>query len=131
MYRLGFSSRLIRTVALIGPWVIVWLFATHAFTASNSVEAGRRGEGAATISGYAVSQVHQNLNAVNPRNIDSVTFVLDAPADASTVEIQLASGGEWYPCSISGAAATDVTCPTTLPQATLAGFHELTVVAAN
>jgi hypothetical protein len=134
MYRQRMSRRLIRAVALIaGPWMVLSLFANHAFTAGNSVGAGKRGEGAATISGYTISEVHHNLNAVNPQNIDSVTFMLDdAPADGSTIKIRLVSGGtEWYSCSISGTPATNVTCPTTLPQATLAQSDELTVVAAD
>jgi len=101
--------------------------AGSAFTASNTVPNASLGQGANVISGYTVSGVTYTPNTTNPANIDEVAFTI-APATASTVEIQLASGGSWYSCSNSSGA---VTCATTSPQATAGAADSLNVVAGQ
>jgi membrane associated rhomboid family serine protease len=99
----------------------------YAFTNSNTVPATNAGSGSGAISGYTASNVAYNLNASNPQNIDSVTFTI-SPAAATTVKIQLASGGSWYSCTNTSGS---VSCTTTSPQATAAAATQLTVVATQ
>ena len=99
----------------------------YAFTNSNTVPATSAGSGSGAISGYTASNVAYNLDASNPQNIDSVTFAI-SPTAASTVKIQLASGGSWYSCTNT---AGSVSCTTTSPQATAAAATQLTVVATQ
>jgi hypothetical protein len=117
----------------LGAILVAGVVATgsYALTASNTVPASRAGDGSGTISGYTVSNVKYTLNATNPANIDAVTFSLDvAPPTGATTKIQLASAGSWYTCS-SGTPATNQTCTTTSPQATVASATELRVVSAQ
>lgn len=74
-----------------------------------------------------MSAVHYNLNASDPRNIDSVTFTVDtAPPAGATMKIKLTSAGTtFYSCTNS---TTTLTCATTAPQATAAAADELTVI---
>lgn len=99
----------------------------YAYAASNTVPASTAGAGSGAISGYTVSAVAYGLNATTPTNLDQVTFTI-APAAASTVKAQLASGGSWYTCAN---VAGSVTCNTTVPQATVAAATQLTVVATQ
>lgn len=101
--------------------------AGSAFTASNTVPDASLGQGANVISGYAVSGVSYTPNGTNPANIDSVSFTI-APTSASSVKIQLVSGGSWYSCSNSSGS---VTCTTTSPQATAGAADSLNVVAGQ
>jgi hypothetical protein len=101
--------------------------AGSAFTASNTVPNASLGQGANVISGYTVSGVTYTPNGTNPADIDSVSFTI-SPATASSVEIQLVSGGSWYTCSNSSGS---VTCATTSPQATAGAANSLNVVAGQ
>jgi hypothetical protein len=101
---------------------------TYAFTAANTVPAGKAGDGQGAVTGYVLSSVHYDLNATNPGNVDAVTFTLDSvPAATSTIRAQL-NAGAWYSCTNSGA---DVTCATTAPQATVLAATSLRVVVAD
>jgi hypothetical protein len=82
--------------------------AVYGFAAANTVPTSKAGDGAGVVSGYTVSNIHYNLNASNPRNIDSVTFNLDtAPVAGSTITIKLVSAGStWYTCTNVAAAVT-------------------------
>lgn len=116
-----------RRLAALAVFAIVALSA-FGFAAANTVPASKAGDGAGAITGYAVSNVHYNLNATDPRNIDSVTFHLDsAPAATSTIKITLTSGGSVYTCSVS----QDPLCATTSPQATVLAADQLRVVAVD
>jgi hypothetical protein len=121
--RLGKRARLIGSALLI----CIVAFAAYGFTAGNSVPGTSAGSGSGTISGYTVTSVVYGLNATTPTNIDSVSFTV-SPAAASTVKIQLATGGSWYTCSNTAGA---VTCATTSPQATVLPSDNLTVVAVQ
>ena len=71
--------------------------AAYGFAATNTVPDTRAGDGAGTISGYAVSNVAYTLNASNPQQLDKVEFDLDAAA--STVKVRLQTTGSWYDCT--------------------------------
>lgn len=99
----------------------------YAYAATNTVPGSTAGAGSGTISGYTVSSIAYTLNSTTPTNLDQVAFTI-SPAAASTVKVQLASGGSWYSCTNSTGS---VTCTTTSPQATAAAATQLTVVAAQ
>jgi hypothetical protein len=108
----------------------------YAFTASNTVPSSTAGAGAGAVSGYTVSNLHYNLNAATPTNIDSLTFTV-SPVIPSTgtgkviVSAILSTGGpSVYTCTTTTAGDT-VTCPTTSPQLTAALLTSVTVVAAQ
>jgi hypothetical protein len=116
-----------RAIVAIGSLVVALSVSGYAFTASNTVPNASLGQGSNTISGYTVSSVAYNLNAANPANLDSVTFTI-SPTTASTVKVQLASGGSWYSCTNTSGS---VSCATTSPQATAAAATSLNVVASQ
>jgi hypothetical protein len=116
-----------RAIVATGALVAVLSVSGYAFTASNTVPNASLGQGSNTISGYTVSSVAYNLNATNPANLDSVTFTI-SPSTASTVKVQLASGGSWYSCTNTSGS---VSCATTSPQATAAAATSLNVVASQ
>jgi hypothetical protein len=116
-----------RAIVATGALVAVLSVSGYAFTASNTVPNASLGEGTNTISGYTVSSVAYNLNATNPANLDSVSFTI-SPSTASTVKVQLASGGSWYSCTNTSGS---VSCATTSPQATAAAATALNVVASQ
>ena len=122
------ASRTRRRVLLFSAVLAVILsIGGYAFTASNTVPNASLGQGSNTISGYTVSSVAYNLNAGNPANLDSVTFTI-SPTTASSVKVQLASGGSWYSCTNTSGS---VSCATTSPQATAAAATSLNVVASQ
>lgn len=107
----------------------VLVLGTFGFTAANTVPATKAGDGSGAVSGFVVSSIKYNLNATSPGNVDSVTFTLDpTPPVGSTMKIQLAPAGSWYPCTNSGA---NITCGTTSPQATVAAVTNLRIVVAQ
>jgi hypothetical protein len=89
-------SRVVRLGAVLLLAVAV-MAAAYGFAATNTVPDTRAGDGAGTISGYAVSNVAYTLNASNPQQLDRVEFDLDNPA--STVKVRLQTGGTWYSCT--------------------------------
>jgi hypothetical protein len=106
-----FIKRSVKFLAII---IVAFAFASvaTAYAASNTVPATSAGEGEGTISGYTVSAVHYNLNALNPGNIDSVTFTTDTTVPlGATVKIKLVNAGStWYTCS--GQGSTNISCAT-------------------
>jgi hypothetical protein len=124
MRRSRLTGRLAAVILLTG----VLVAGTYAYTAANTVPVSKAGDGSGAVSGYTVSAVHYNLNASSPQNVDSVTFTLDtAPAVGYTIKAQV-DGTNWYTCTN---VATAVTCPTTSPQATVAGATNLRVIVAQ
>ena len=91
-------------------FIVVLAFATVAYAsaAANTVNPSKAGDGSGAISGYTVTAVHYNLNAINPGSIDSVTFTLNvAPVAGSTIKIKLVNAGTtWYTCTNAGTAVT-------------------------
>ena len=100
-----------------------------AFAAANTVPESGAGDGSATISGYAVTNVSYTLNATNPANIDSVAFEVNPIAGASaptTVKARLVTDGTWYACS---GGPVNWTCNVT--GVTALAANNLQVVAAQ
>lgn len=129
------KKRMVRLAAALG-FAAVLASATYAFTASNTVPASKAGIGSGAISGYSVSSVKYTLNATDPSKIDAVSFTLDtAPTSGSTVKAQLASGGGWFSCTLSGAPAVNASCNTTsgtpATGVAVSAANQLTVVAAD
>src|SRR5207249_9866961 len=78
-----------RVLVALGFGTLVAVTASG-FAAANTVPTTKGGDGAGTISGYTVSNIKYNLNASDPRNIDSVTFDVDAaPPTGATKKLKL------------------------------------------
>ena len=116
-----------RRILVVGILTVGIASGVYAFAAANTVPNSTAGAGSGTISGYTVTNVAYTLNTTTPTNLDQVAFTI-APTTASTLKVQLAAAGAWYPCAN---AAGSVTCNTTSPQATAAAATQLTVVAAQ
>ena len=108
----------------------------YAFTASNTVPASTAGAGSGAVSGYTVTNLHYNLNATAPANIDSLTFTI-TPSVPSTgtgkvvISAALSTGGPTnYTCTTDTAGVV-ATCATVSPQLTAALLTGVTVVAAQ
>ena len=109
----------------------------YAFTASNTVPATTAGAGSGVVTGYTVTNLHYNLDAATPANIDSLTFTI-APAVPSggsgkvVISAALSTGGPTnYSCTTDTTNGTTVTCATLSPQLTAALLMGVTVVAAQ
>ena len=104
-----FIKRIIKVLLIA---VVAFSFASvaTAYAAANTVPASNAGDGSGAITGYVISTIHYNLNAINPELIDSVTFTSTPAVIAlSVVKIQLDPAGPWYACTFTG---TNVTCLT-------------------
>jgi hypothetical protein len=125
-----FLSRAFK-VFFIALAVIGFSTVTYAYAAANVVLASKAGDGRGTINGYSVSptSIYYNLNADNPKNIDSVTFSTTTDIkNGSTVRIKLVSAGStWYACTVTG--GTNVSCTTS--GATVATADSLRFVIAD
>lgn len=122
-----FNRRVFKILLLVAV-VLVLSTTAYAFAASNTVPASNAGDGASTISGYTVTNVHYNLNGSNPANIDTVTFTISPALPAGgVVTIQLVTSGSWYSCAV--ASGTNVTCTTT--GATASTANNLRIVIAQ
>ena len=121
------SSRRSRRRRIVVGIVLAALLAlgSYAFTAANTVPGTTAGSGSGTISGYTITNVQYNLNAATPTNIDSVSFTI-SPSAATTVKVQLVTGGSWFSCTNTSGS---VSCNTT--GVTAAAADNLTVVAAQ
>jgi hypothetical protein len=102
----------------------------YGYAASNAVPTSLAGDGAGTVSGFAVTDIHYNLDTSNPQNLTSLTFTV-APAvpAGGAVRASLDNGVSWLAagaCSITG--GTSVTCTTSNP---VTGVTTLRVVAAQ
>jgi hypothetical protein len=109
----------------------------YAFTASNTVPASTAGAGAGAVSGYTVTNLHYNLDATTPGNIDSLTFTISPAVPNSgsgkvVISAALSTGGPTnYTCTTDVTTGTTVTCATVSPQLTAALVTGITVVAAQ
>lgn len=118
--------------ALLLTAIVAMIVATGAYAYTNSIGSvtppNLGASAPAAINGYTAGTIAYTLDATTPTNLDSVSFPLTgATVGQTVVQIQLASGGSWYPCTV--AAGPVVTCTTTSPQATAAGATQLTIVA--
>ena len=124
------------SIMLAGVVAVAIAGGAYAFTASNTVPATTAGAGSGAVSGYTVTNIHYNLNATTPANIDSLTFTI-TPAVPSTgtgkviISTQLSTGGPTnYTCTTETTGLI-VTCSTTTPQLTVALIMGVTVIAAQ
>jgi hypothetical protein len=114
-------------------FVAMLVTGSYAFTATNTVGPSTAGSGVGGISGYSATEIHYNLNATTPTNIDSYSFTIDpTPPAGATLKSQLQNTAgtvatPWLTCSISGAT---VNCGTDLAFP-LASADAITVVAAD
>ena len=105
-------------VKIIAIVLVAFVFATvgNALAAANTVPTSSAGDGAGAISGYAINNVHYNLNAT-PLTVDTVTFSTTTTIPVgSSVKIKLVTAGSWYDCSFSAKVpgpGSNVTCTTT------------------
>jgi hypothetical protein len=99
--------------------------ASYALTASNTFASStnQSGQGAQTISGFAVSNVSYTLDAVNPENLSAVDFDLDGAA--SDVRAKVRTAATTY-STCSNTAGNHWTCPVS---DTVASADQLTVIA--
>ena len=115
--------------------VAVLGLAGSAYTNANTFAAEpKAGAGSQAISGYDISNVHYDLNATDPQNIDSLDFELDGePAASATIKYRLSPAGAWSgDCGHvnSGGTATITDCAAP-GGSTVAGVTDLTVVVAD
>ena len=92
------------------------------FTAANTVPNSTAGEGSNVVSGYTITSIVYNLNAVDPRDVDTITYV--ATADNGSLVAVLPNlksnfetlPGVWYTCTRTGgvAPAHNISCDTTV-----------------
>lgn len=123
--RTGFS--LGRRTLGVGLAATVLAAGAYAYTAANTVEASRAGDGAAVISGYDVTAVQYTLDAADPSVIDGVSFTTDAPA--STVKAKVVSTSTTY-TDCTSVDGTSWTCDFT-SNPSVAAADELTVIATS
>jgi hypothetical protein len=102
--------------AVTGILVIIVILAivsaTYVYAASNTLPAGRAGDGAAAIYKYNVTNITYGMDANNPQLISKVDFMLDA--DATTAKINLNNTATWYDCVITHTSPWPVTCSTSV-----------------
>jgi len=115
--------------------VAILMFAGSAYTNANTFAIEpKAGAGSQAISGYDISNVHYDLNATDPQNIDSIDFELDGePAASATIQYRLSAGGAWSgDCAHVNAAGTSTVSDCTAPAgSTVVGTTNLTVVVAD
>ena len=126
-----------RTAVAIGVVVAVAIgVGAYAFTASNTVPASNAGAGSGAVSGYVVTNLHYNLDATTPANIDSLTFTITPAVPSSgsgkvVISAALSTGGPTNYTWSTDSGGTNVTCSTISPQLTAALITGVTVVAAQ
>lgn len=110
------SSRLrTRTYRYLSLGVAVLISSlTYSLTASNSVPGTKIGVGSGAIRRFNPSNFDFMVDVSNPQTIASVSFILARAALPSTViKIEVSDGSAtWYPCSVTGSPAINVTCNT-------------------
>lgn len=114
-------------VLLIALVVVAIAVSAYAFAAANTVPASSAGAGSNDISGYTITSVAYNLDATDPRLLDSVSFTLSAAA--GTVKIKLVNAGStWYDCD-NGGSGNNWTCDTS--DFAVSSIDKLDVVATS
>jgi len=113
---------------------LVLATAAYGFAANNTVSTSGAGDGNAAISGYTIGGVAYVLNSTTPTDIDTVNFTV-TPAGTnpqpSTVQVQLTTGGTWYPATHGSGTAWSVDLTSASPVVTAASVDNLRVVAAQ
>ena len=114
---------------LVVIMLLVLAAVAYGFAAANTVANSSAGDGAGTVSGYDITNIHYTLDTTDPTDIDGVSFDMTGAAAAQTVYIQMDSYAGWFTCTMSGIAATCDTSGQTVPVGST--FTELRVVAAQ
>ncbi|MBN2502984.1 MAG: hypothetical protein JXB38_19550 [Anaerolineales bacterium] len=114
---------------LVVIMLLVLAAVAYGFAATNTVAVSSAGDGAGTVSGYDIDNIHYTLDATDPTDIDGVSFDMTGASAAQTVYIQMDSYVGWFTCTMSGTSATCDTTSATVPVGT--SFTELRVVAAQ
>lgn len=114
--------------AFFGSAMMLVLLASgssYAMTSSNTFASAppKSGSGTGAISGFAVSNVHYELEAINPTAYSAVTFDLDGIAGEVRAKV-LGTATTFSTCSVT--TGTSWTCPITN---TVAESDSLTVIA--
>jgi len=109
-------------VWLTAACAVAVLTVSDAYTASNGVSGAAAGAGSGPISGYAISDVHYELEGAA---VSTVSFSLDPP-EARTARVRVSPAGSWFPCAI---ATGVVSCA--LGGVAVAELQRLVVVAAG
>lgn len=107
---------------------LIFSVGAYAFAAANTVPDTVAGDGAGTISGVKITDVHYNISTANPAKITSVDLTTEAPIPAGVdIQIKLVSAGStWYSCTYTG---TSVSCTTT--GADVVAADQLRVLASS
>ncbi len=90
-----------RNLLIFGALALLVL-SVFAFAAANVVPESGAGDGTGTVSGYTISAVAWTVDAVNPEEMDSVTFTVTptAGAGAATEVYATVDGGTtWITCA--------------------------------
>ncbi|GMV85234.1 MAG: hypothetical protein AMXMBFR80_10900 [Dehalococcoidia bacterium] len=116
-----------RRLAVLAVFAIVAVSALG-FAASNTVTDSRAGDGAGTVDGYTVSNIHYTLDGTDPSVLDAVDFDLDNGADVNNVKVQFNSAGSWYGCT---GGPTSFSCDVSGGSVTVLSVTGLRVVAAD
>lgn len=116
-----------RRIFGVGIAAAVLATGAYAYTASNTVEASRAGDGGNTISGYDITDVEYDL-AADPTDLATVRFTLNE--EASTVKAKVSSTGTTYDDCTETATADVWECDLTADNSVI-GADELTVIATS
>ena len=121
------TPRRLLVIGLFGLLAVL----SYGFAAANTFPsgAGAAGDGQASISGYAVTNVHYTLSSTNPTMVDSISFTLTPalPAGGAT-RISLDAGATWLAVGAC-TGTTNVSCTATGTLVT--ALNNLRVVAAQ
>jgi hypothetical protein len=101
------------------------------FAAANTIPNNSAGYASKAVSGFTITAIDYNQNAVNPTLVDTVTFTATSPAtDSATVTtyVRFVGGGAWYACTTVGGVppAFNISCDTDAapgPQLTAAAIN--------
>jgi hypothetical protein len=124
------GERIVRHIAgVLGTAIVLALLASgsYAFTSANTFAGAtpRSGSGTGAISGFAISNVHYELDATDNTRFSAVTFDLDGIAGDVRAKV-LAAATTFSTCSVT--TGTSWTCPITN---TVAESDSLTVIAVQ
>jgi hypothetical protein len=88
-----------------------------AFAAANTIPVSSAGYASKAVSGFTITAIDYNMNATDPRNLDTVTFTATADngdtGTALTIRVRFNSATtDWYTCSRTGgvAPAHNISC---------------------
>lgn len=100
-----------------------------AYTAANTVPNTVAGSGSGTVSGYTISSIVYNVNASDPRNVDSITFSYSPSSpDPTRARVSSDGGTTWFNCDSAIVGASDLVSACTTSGLTVASLSSLIIV---